>query len=378
MSFCLIITIIVTNFFGTSGNKFLAEFRGRENAKSFILVLKILIYAPIITLLIISVFIYLNWQFISDYFGLPLDMLIPILLFIYFRSSYIIIRRIFYGVGLVKDYTLNEIISDILMFCVLGYICLSGQKHFLLNCYIISYSFFSILSILILYKKIPKVLKRLKSNDTIDKKIVSLEFFRYGFVSMIGTVASTGTGYLSLLIIGTYLSNSQAGVYSSVITIISILMFIPKLATQVLLPEFSKLFGQNDNDQITKLLFYSLKVLISIAFLVCFLVFFFSNNILSLFGPDFQTGNIILRIMLPSVFIRIVSIPFISFLSGTKYIIYPNIGGIIILIISVLLWILLVPDYKLIGIAIGYTSGILVGIGYQIYVAIIKMKIRHS
>ena len=378
MSFCLIITIIVTNFFGTSGNKFLAEFRGRENAKSFILVLKILIYAPIITLLIISVFIYLNWQFISDYFGLPLDMLIPILLFIYFRSSYIIIRRIFYGVGLVKDYTLSEIISDILMFCVLGYICLSGQKHFLLNCYIISYSFFSILSILILYKKIPKVLKRLKSNDTIDKKIVSLEFFRYGFVSMIGTVASTGTGYLSLLIIGTYLSNSQAGVYSSVITIISILMFIPKLATQVLLPEFSKLFGQNDNDQITKLLFYSLKVLISIAFLVCFLVFFFSNNILSLFGPDFQTGNIILRIMLPSVFIRIVSIPFVSFLSGTKYIIYPNIGGIIILIISVLLWILLVPDYKLIGIAIGYTSGILVGIGYQIYVAIIKMKIRHS
>ena len=153
-------------------------------------------------------------------------------------------------------------------------------------------------------------------------------------------------------------------------------MFIPKLATQVLLPEFSKLFGQNDNDQITKLLFYSLKVLISIAFLVCFLVFFFSNNILSLFGPDFQTGNIILRIMLPSVFIRIVSIPFVSFLSGTKYIIYPNIGGIIILIISVLLWILLVPDYKLIGIAIGYTSGILVGIGYQIYVAIIKMKIR--
>ena len=82
--------------------------------------------------------------------------------------------------------------------------------------------------------------------------------------------------------------------------------------------------------------------------------------------------------MLPSVFIRIVSIPFVSFLSGTKYIIYPNIGGIIILIISVLLWILLVPDYKLIGIAIGYTSGILVGIGYQIYIAIIKMKIRHS
>ena len=56
---------------------------------------------------------------------------------------------------------------------------------------------------------------------------------------MIGTVASTGTGYLSIIITGMYLSNSEAGIYSAILSIISILMFIPKLFTQVFLPEFS-------------------------------------------------------------------------------------------------------------------------------------------
>jgi hypothetical protein len=82
--------------------------------------------------------------------------------------------------------------------------------------------------------------------------------------------------------------------------------------------------------------------------------------------------------MLPSVFIRIISTPFVSFLSGTNFIIYPNIGGLIILFISILLWIILVPSFELIGIVIGYTAGVLIGIGYQIYMAILKLKIEFS
>tara|TARA_B100000767_G_C19738035_1_gene524814 strand:- start:188 stop:919 length:732 start_codon:yes stop_codon:yes gene_type:complete len=237
---------------------------------------------------------------------------------------------------------------------------------------------FSVLSIATLFLKIPKVLKRLTKNRRVKKKLVLSKFLRYGFISMIGTVASTGTGYISLLVIGVYLSSSQAGIYSSVITIISILMFIPKLATQVLLPEFSKLFGENNKKDISILLQDSLKVLIALALIICFLVFIFSDQILLFFGPDFQSGSLVLKIMLPSVFIRIISIPFVSFLSGTNFIIYPNIGGLIILFISILLWIILVPSFELVGIAIGYTAGVLIGIGYQIYMAILKLKIESS
>ena len=72
----------------------------------------------------------------------------------------------------------------------------------------------------------------------------------YGLVSMIGTVASTSTSYISLIIIGIHVSHSDAGIYSSVLTIVSILMFFPKLFTQVFLPEFSKLFGEGDKKRI--------------------------------------------------------------------------------------------------------------------------------
>ena len=71
---------------------------------------------------------------------------------------------------------------------------------------------------------------------------------------------------------------------------------------------------------------------------------------------------------------RMISIPFVSFLSGTKYVIYPNIGGIVILMISTLSWFILVPKYQLIGIAIGYSIGIIIGIGYQIIMAVLKIK----
>ena len=71
-------------------------------------------------------------------------------------------------------------------------------------------------------------------------------------------------------------------------------------------------------------------------------------------------------------------IPDMGFLSGTKYVIYPNIGGIVILVTSLISWIILVPSFHLIGIAMGYTIGIIVGIGYQIIVALIKIKKFHT
>ena len=204
------------------------------------------------------------------------------------------------------------------------------------------------------------------------------KFTHYGLVSMIGTVASTGTGYLSIIIIGMYLSNSDAGIYSSVLSIVSVLMFIPKLFTQVFLPEFSKLFGEGDRLRILQIFKQSNWLMLAISTTVCLALFFFAGNILSLFGQEFSKGSTILKIILPSVFIRMISIPYVSFLSGTKYVIYPNIGGIVILVTSLISWIILVPSFHLIGIAMGYTIGIILGIGYQIIVALIKIKTFHT
>ena len=72
--------------------------------------------------------------------------------------------------------------------------------------------------------------------------------------------------------------------------------------------------------------------------MICFIIFILSENILGIYGSNFILGDNALKILIPSIFIRMISIPFVYFLSGTKYVIYPNLGGIIILGISLGSW----------------------------------------
>ena len=66
--------------------------------------------------------------------------------------------------------------------------------------------------------------------------------------------------------------------------------------------------------------------------------------------------------------------PIVTFLYATKYVIYPNIGGIMILFSSVVAWMVLTPIYKLNGIAFGYLIGVIIGIGYQMITGLIIFK----
>ena len=194
---------------------------------------------------------------------------------------------------------------------------------------------------------------------------------------MIGTSASTGTGYLSMIFTGYYLSSSDAGLYSSVLSIISILMFLPRLTSQVLLPEFSKLYGAGKSTSILQTLKIAFGLLLIIAIAVNGILFIFAENILMLFGPTFSSGSLILRIILPSVFLRMISVPLITFLSGTKYVLHPNIGGVIIFITSVACWFFLVPIYGLLGIALGYSIGIATGLIYLMIMGGFKLRAFH-
>jgi len=375
ISFCLIITIFITNFFGSAGNKFLAEYRGSKNLSRFNHIIKLMFLGTLLSLIIFSIIIYFGWSSFYHLFSLPVEMVLTILFYIFVRTFYIIFRRAFYGTDLIKQYVVIEIFSGLIMICSILYVCVNRINSFLIETFIISYSFFIFISAITFVLNYRKIKLDLIEDKKFKSKSTSYSFYKYGLTSMIGTVASTGTGYLSVIITGIYLTNSEAGIYSSILSIVSILMFIPKLFTQVFLPEFSKLFGQNNFDEILKILKKSTILLILLSFSICFLIFIFSENILRIFGENFITGNTALIILIPSVFIRIISIPFIAFLSGTKYVIYPNIGGVIILLVSVATWLFLIPNLGLMGVALGYTIGILVGIGFQIAIALTKLNL---
>jgi O-antigen/teichoic acid export membrane protein len=329
----------------------------------------------LLSLITFIIIIYFGWSSFYHLFSLPVEMVLTILFYIFVRTFYIIFRRAFYGTDLIKQYVVIEIFSGLIMICSILYVCVNRINSFLIETFIISYSFFIFISAITFVLNYRKIKLDLIEDKKFKSKSTSYSFYKYGLTSMIGTVASTGTGYLSVIITGIYLTNSEAGIYSSILSIVSILMFIPKLFTQVFLPEFSKLFGQNNFDEILKILKKSTILLILLSFSICFLIFIFSENILKIFGENFITGKTALMILIPSVFIRIISIPFIAFLSGTKYVIYPNIGGVIILLVSVATWLFLIPNLGLMGVALGYTIGILVGIGFQIAIALTKLNL---
>lgn len=374
INFCLIITIFISNFFGSAGNKYLAEFRGRNYLDNFLYTFKIIFFGSTFFLIIIGIILYVNWNYFFNKFSLPEDLLIPIIFYIFLRTIYILLRKTLYGMDLVKHYAYNEIFAAIFMFTMIGYVCYNNVPNFLIHTYLVSYFIFLILCIFTLSKNFKKTTSSMDRMNNFSKNDVMKAFSRYGLVSMAGTVASTGTGYLSVIVTGMYLNHAEAGVYTAVLSIVSILMFFPKLFIQVFLPEFSKLFGEGAKKKIVKIFKQTFFILFLFSSITCLILLFLSDRILMLFGQDFSGGSTILKIILPSLFIRMISIPCNAFLSGTKYILVPNIGGIIILMVSSFLWFLLVPNYNGLGIAIGYSLGITIGIGYQIVASLFKLK----
>ena len=374
INFCLIITIFISNFFGSAGNKFLAEFRGSKNLENFIYTFKIIFVGSSSILILTGVVLFLAWDYFSIKYSLPNNLLYPIILFIFFRTSYILLRRTLYGMDLVKQYAQNEIFSAILMFILISWVSFYHLPNFLIHTYLASYLFFLILGVNTLLTNFNGIKATMDKTHTFSKKNVLKNFSRYGFVSMIGTVASTGTGYLSVIVTGIYLNHYDAGIYTAVLSIVSVLMFFPKLFIQVFLPEFSKLFGQGEKTKIVQIFKKTFFMLFLFSLAICLLLFFFSETILNLFGEDFASGKTILMIIIPSIFIRMISIPCNAFLSGTKYILIPNIGGIIILVVSLISWSVLIPEYNEAGVAMGYSLGIIIGIGFQVVSAVIKLK----
>ncbi|MEE2765639.1 MAG: oligosaccharide flippase family protein [Candidatus Neomarinimicrobiota bacterium] len=374
LSFCLVLTVFVTNFFGTSGNKFLAEYRGRQSLEPFKLIFFSLLIGPVVVLSFMNIAMVWYWDYLALKFSIQSNFLIPMVCYIYFRSLYIIFRRMFYGVDLVSTYAINEIVSDIVLIATIVTVCWLRLPNLLIQSYVFGYAIFTVISIFVLYRNYTRIVQPLQPQVNYQTKSILIGYFKYGFITMAGTASSTGTGYLSMLFTGYFLTSTDAGLYSSVLAVVSILMFLPRLVTQVLLPEFSKLFGAGEKILITQTLKYSFWLLVVIALIVNGFLFVFAEEILSIFGNSFSNGSLILRVMIPGVFIRMISVPLVTFLSATEYVIYPNIGGIIILIVSVVTWFIAVPAYDLTGIAAGYVAGISIGIGYQIVMAVIILR----
>ena len=146
------ITIFISNFFGSAGNKFLAEFRGRENFNNFIFTLKIIFFGSVASLVFCKLYFVKMVELFLERFSLPQEAFSIIIIYIFFRTMYILFRRTLYGMDLVKNYTFNEIVSALFMLGSTFYVCFIGNENFLLQTYILSYIIFFLFVYLVFQK----------------------------------------------------------------------------------------------------------------------------------------------------------------------------------------------------------------------------------
>jgi len=177
-----------------------------------------------------------------------------------------------------------------------------------------------------------------------------------------GIISTIGTQSGILFIFG-ITGAAEAGVYYMAFGVYLAIFALPQSVLHLLFPILSGMIKGREN-LLWKAILFSFYIIgpISIA------IAFFPKPILSIFGPDFISGSLILTLLvisiLPTVILR--SINFLSFAYGRYREVL--ILGIITNVIQVTLFILLVTDYGGEGIAISILIGALSGFAVSLII----------
>lgn len=369
LSVGLIFSSLVETSFGPASSKFLAETRGSKKRKSFIFIEKLSLTSPLIPICFLIIILVGIYPWLSNVIGVSKIVYFTMCIFIFTRSYYIILRNIFYGINRVKWYTIIEIIADVTFFILLIAFAINGFNQLILLSFVFAYSIFSIISIILLLINQKKIIKGLLEEKRISTKKIAKRYVQFAGISAFGTVASLITAQMAIIVSGIYLGKEDAAIYSVSLSINTILLFLPVALSMVLMPQFSEQFGSKKIKEIKNTFNQTTIYLTLIGILLIGICAIMARILLSIFGSSFISGTVTLQILLIGIFMIIISRPSTTVLIGTKYVIYPNIGGLLILLFSFSGWIVFVPYFGLEGIALGYSIGLFVGISFIMIMA---------
>jgi len=164
--------------------------------------------------------------------------------------------------------------------------------------------------------------------------------------------------WFPIIILGFFFESAEVGIFSSAFRISVILTFFLGSANAVLAPRFSELFFEKKNDQIEQLAQISSFVILIFTLIIFVITFFNSSYLMSLFGEEFISGSISLRILLLGQVINALcgSVGIILTMSGNEE--YAKKASFFGAFSIVILSFILIPKYAMIGAAIASTLGI--------------------
>ncbi len=369
LSTALIFTTFFTTFFGPSASKFLAEYRGSDQREPFVLVKKIVLFGPFVVLIPLEIALYALHHSLAGFLGIPRVAYFFMSAFIVVRVYYMVLRNIFYGIDWVERYTVVEIVGDLIFFSALCAIALLGRGDWVLLSYVAGYASFCALSTYYVLNLHRYIAGTLPSVAGFQAAPVVKRFMKFSSFVALGSVASIGAEQAAILVTGMYLAKPEVGVYSATSSVTSVFLFVPMAVAIVMMPEISRQYGAGKTGEIIKTLNTSTQYLVLLGLFLVGAVLIAPEKVMLIFGRGYASGVSALSILLLGVFMNTACWPAIQVLIGTKYVIYPNIGGVIALLTSLGSWPFLIPRYGVVGTAVGFSLGVMLGGSFSLFMA---------
>ena len=349
ISIITLLSLAISIITESSAIKFLSEFPSDSDRKNtFALLLRWLLIGS----LILIIMTYSLQNYISQYTKIDNRLLIISLPLILLISTHHFYRGCFYGLNAIDKYLKLELVSTALFFLVLG-AAISIWRQNLLWPFLAYYLLFTLLGA-----------ASFKEYFRSSKKPFALSRYIgiYGIVATIGTLASTSKAYITIILIGIYLSPEQVGFYSAAISITTIFMYAPTIFGRVLLPTISSSYGSGDVHTIKKLLDITTAWLsIVVLFLGGIFIILSKEILILLFEPAFAEAAFPLQILVLDLCLATMALPAVSALVGTKYVRIPAVSAIFSTSVSIAVWPYLIPKFGIDGAAAGYIIGTIVG-----------------
>lgn len=264
------------------------------NILLFVLILSLLSY--IISCIIINYFYDQNSNnFLDLYYIFGLSV-VPM-------SLYYVMSNALVGLGrLCESQFVMNIVCQALMLIIL-FVAILGNSYFLI---VFGYLFSNIVALIVSILFVFFIFKKIYFN--FDYKLI-IKYLSQSIRYFVSVAILNFNSKISFFVLGYICGNVEVALYGVALKIASISSLILSAVDVAVCKKFAYIYANCEKKQIKKEYKIATCLLVIVTFPVMIIIYFFSNNILSLFGVQFADSVQVLRILLLGQIVNIITGP---------------------------------------------------------------------
>ena len=262
-------------------------------------------------------------------------------------SGYAFTRGLLFGAGQVPRATFWDVTSAALSLVVLALVVTSHVVPVLLLPLVIGYAAYTLANW-------PRRTQQ-RVSDALRR-----EMDGFVLLAVVGTLASAGFLQLSNVLARAVNSPHDAGLYAAALSLATPASLLSRSFSLVLFPSMSEAHGRDDQASLRAQTDLGTRALVLVMVATFGVVIILSRPLLQLlYGSEFEAAGAVLPIMLIAVLLGTVDEAAVNFLTstsqrGVRLTAEFSVAG---LVVGAVVWLLLVPNHGVTGVALGYLIG---------------------